>query len=43
MEWIFKDHSDILSDFYESFSSQIEIVKENYIDDKLWDLEKIDE
>lgn len=43
MEWIFKDHSEILSDFYKSFSSQIEKVKEDYIDDELWDLEEIDE
>lgn len=43
MEWIFKDHPEILSDFYKSFSSQIERAKENYIDDELWDLEEIDE
>ena len=43
MEWIFKDHPEILSDFYESFFSQIEKAKENYIDNELWDLEEIDE
>ena len=43
MEWIFKNHPETLSDFYENFSSQIEGAKENYVDDELWDLEEIED
>ena len=43
MKWIFKHHPEILSDFYESFSFEIEKAKEDYIDNELEELEEIDE